>query len=128
MRAMIVPLLALLVAELAEARPPPLCRAHPERVGACRTVHGRLFVANGTPSTRIWVVGTRRILGVREYYGPDGGEVVAVPAGVRRALGSNPFLTQVYGDFEICPLSRQRRGWMQSVCVASARRLHARRR
>src|ERR1700754_4715838 len=30
----------------------------------CRTVHGRISAANGNPSIRIWVVGTKRMLGV----------------------------------------------------------------
>jgi len=40
------------------------CRASPNLVGACFSVHGRLFVANGTPSVRILRLGTNRILGV----------------------------------------------------------------
>lgn len=119
---------ALLAADAAAASGPrlPACRARPELVGACRTVHGRLFAANGTPSLRIWIVGTRRILGVTDWR-PGSGEDPILPANVRAALGDRPFDVQVYGDFEVCPFTRERPGWMQFVCVVSGRRLVVRR-
>lgn len=97
------------------------CRTHPELVGACRTVRGRLAPANGIPSIRIWIVGTQRILGL------SGGEDPVLPANLRAALGDRPFERQVYGDFRVCPLTRQSPGRMQMVCVASAHRLAVRR-
>lgn len=117
--------LALLSADLAPAAAPiPPCRAHPDLVGPCRTVHGRLFFANGTPSKRIWVVGTRRILGVSERPSSGGEGLEGLPANLRAALAGHPFGIRLYGDFEVCPFTRQRPGWMQFVCVARATRLH----
>src|SRR5437879_3200137 len=43
--------------------PSATCKSDPDPVGACFTVHGRLFFANGGPP-RIWRIGTDRILGV----------------------------------------------------------------
>ena len=102
---------------------PLACRANPERVDACRVVRGRMTIANGNPTFRVWIVGTRRIVGV---HGPSLGETERLdilPAAVRAALRADPFGTQVFGDYEICPLTRERPGWMQMVCLASASRL-----
>ena len=33
--------------------------------------------------------------------------------------------TQIYGDYEVCPLTRERPGWMQMVCIASGSRMVA---
>ncbi|TMJ18816.1 MAG: hypothetical protein E6G92_03015 [Alphaproteobacteria bacterium] len=124
-----LPALALLLAETAQAGAAiPPCRANPDRVGSCRTVHGRFFFANGTPSKRIWVVGTRRILGVSERPAAGGEGVEGLPANLQAALPDQPFRTEVYGDFEVCPFTRERPGWMQIVCIARAARLHVVRR
>jgi len=87
------------------------CRRHPEVVDKCRTLHGRLFVSNGTPGVRIWPVGTRRILGVL----PSEDEIV--PEVLKRHLY---FDTSIYGDFEVCPFTREKPDEMQFVCVESA--------
>ena len=122
------PLLALLLADAAAAVPPPPCRTHPEVVGRCRWVHGRYSIWNGTPSQRIWVVGTRRILGISEWPSRAGEGLDGLPANMRAAIGDDPSVVEAFGDFEVCPFSRQRPGVMQYVCVARAHRLHVRRR
>ena len=48
--------------------PAPPCKGAPAIVAACFTVHGRLGVYNGIP-IRIWVVGTRRMLGAKDASG-----------------------------------------------------------
>jgi hypothetical protein len=104
------------------------CVDHPQRVGMCHRVRGRLTAYNGNPTFRIWVVGSNRLLGVmgRDWRETEAGDML--PPHVRSALGSRPFETRVFGDFEICPLTRERPGWMQMVCIASAPRLVASRR
>jgi hypothetical protein len=102
----------------AQVDPKRGCRQNPAVVGACVTVHGRLFIANGTPSMRIWRIGTTRILGVL----PSENEIV--PSVIRKYAG---FDTNVYGDFEVCPLTAEKPGVMQSVCVESADHLVAER-
>jgi hypothetical protein len=102
------PIAALLIALMAtEARAAP----------ACYRVHGRLFAANGTPSLRIWPVGTRRLLGVHDDANPE-----ALPPELRG--GHAPSMgapdderVEVYGDFTVCPLTRDRPGHMRMVTV-----------
>ncbi|WP_144034436.1 hypothetical protein [Sphingomonas sp. IBVSS2] len=89
----------------------------------CRTVHGRLFASNGNPAARIWVVGTKRILGI------DADEDLSLdqlPANVRRLWlpTGNLFNASVYGDFRVCARKPQRPGVMQRVIVTRASRLH----
>jgi len=82
-------------------------------VGPCVTVHGRMFGANGTPGIRIWKVGTRRILGV---YNEDDTGTCRLPPGLATPLPSH----MIYADFVVRPLTPERPGEMQMVCVASA--------
>lgn len=78
----------------------------------CFTIHGRLFVSNGTPSVRVWIVGTKRILGAQP--------VEQLPPNVRRYL---QFGTNIYADFLVCPLEPDRAGWMRSVEIRSVKRM-----
>ena len=107
----------------------------PKRRIACKTrgnaatcywTHGRLSAYNGTPSYRLWKIGTHRLLGI--YSGPDAekrnpldSEDPEFPANVKRAFKSAS--TQIFGDFEVCPLEPERPGWMQSACIESAKNL-----
>jgi hypothetical protein len=91
----------------------------------CRTVHGRIFAANGNPSIRIWVVGTKRILGVGTQ---DELSLDDFPANLRRLWlrkGPSLFDASIYGDFRVCASEPQRPGWMQMVRVVRASRLVA---
>jgi len=90
------------------------CRRNPEIVDTCRTIHGRLFISNGTPSMRIWPVGTNRILGVT----PSENEIV--PEIIKQHVNFN---TRLYGDFEVCPFTKEKPGEMQIVCVEAASKL-----
>ena len=56
------------------------------------TVHGRLTYYNGTPSCRIWIVGTKRLLGVRQ----SGDEVAYMPKGLRDLMSWD---TDIFADF-----------------------------
>lgn len=94
--------------------------------GACQTVHGRIELWNGTPSVRIAVSGTHRVLGViqpNESFGD-------LPASVRSIwTGKDPevdWKTAIYGDFKVCPVGSDRPGRMQRVTLIKANRLIAR--
>ena len=82
---------------------------------ACYQVRGRLSYWNGAPSTRIWVVGTHRLLGVRD-------EDAELPANVNKLLTGH-FGDEVYGDYLVCPFTLYRAGQMQIVQVKSATHL-----
>jgi len=88
----------------------------------CRTVHGRLSAANGNPALRIWVIGTRRVLGVDV---DEDLSLTQLPANVRRLWlpAGDLFGASVYGDFRVCPREPQRPGVMQRVRVTHARNL-----
>jgi len=104
--------------------PAPACKGAPAVVDACFTVHGRLGVYNGIP-IRIWVVGSHLMLGVRDA---AGGGVTVRPEIQTLLSRGEPGATVVYGDYEICPLSKRHAGWMQFVCIESATHLMPRRR
>ncbi len=70
---------------------------------------------NGTPSLRIWRVGSKKILGVL----PAENEII--PESLKDAL--NGFNKSVYADLEVCPFTKEQPGAMQMVCVESARNL-----
>jgi hypothetical protein len=99
----------------------------PENAASCYWIHGRIRVGDGTPAYRLWKVGTKRLLGI--YSGPSvyptqliDNENPEFPANAERIwtprLGS-----PLYGDFEVCPLAPERRGFMRPVCVESAQNL-----
>jgi hypothetical protein len=110
-----VVLVAALAASTAEAEAKTRCIRHQDRVGPCRTVHGRVFFANGAPSERIWVVGTKRILGV------TGRMEESLPPYLRQQLTWD---RNLYGDYLVCPLfDPPQDGRMEFVCVHTWRNL-----
>jgi hypothetical protein len=92
------------------------CQGDPDLTAACFMVHGRLSAWNGTPTYRIWRLGSRRILGVSNDILPES------------VAAKMDWDVEAYGDFLVCPLSRERRGSMQQVCVESAKNLKYRKR
>ena len=96
------------------------CRDHPQLVGACFTVRGRMAYANGAPSVRIWRVGTKRIMGVSEgRFGlPD---YENLPQHIEDHLVLDE--VDLFADFTVCPFTPLRPGEMQLVCVDSATNL-----
>jgi hypothetical protein len=88
------------------------CKSNPELVGPCFQLHGRVFYSNGTPSLRIWRVGTDRILGVL----PPENEII--PGNLSQALRG--WDREVFADLEVCPFTKQAAGAMQMVCVEAA--------
>jgi hypothetical protein len=98
----------------------------PENAQTCYWTHGRLRAGNGTPSFRLWKIGTDRILGI--YSGPSvdrenspDNEGPEFPANLMRKF--KPGKNQVFADFEVCPLERERPGEMQAACVESAKNI-----
>ena len=66
------------------------CRGNKSVVAACYPVHGHMFLANGSPSLRIWPAGTSRLLGVM----PSEQEII--PSKIREQLA---FGVRIYADF-----------------------------
>ncbi len=99
----------------------PACKSSPKVVGKCMTFYGPLSVYSGSPSLRIWPVGTKQLYGLRGT-GADP-ENVALPEKLRDILASNP--REVNGKWEVCPLEAERPNQLRSVCLESASELKA---
>jgi hypothetical protein len=116
--------LAVLVACLSFALPcssqTRQCKANPKIVAACYVVHGRATNGPGTPALRIWPVGTKRMFGVTAGPVADDADDPICPANMLRFSSGSE---RIFGDFEICPFTTERRGAMQMVCVESAKHL-----
>ena len=87
------------------------CKKDPDIVSSCFIVHGRMFLANGSPTYRIWRIGTDRVLGVHDDIVP---EAIAI---------NLTWESAAFGDFYVCPFTRQKDGAMQFVCVESASKI-----
>ena len=90
------------------------CKSDKRVTGACFTVHGRISHYNGTSSTRIWVIGTHHMLSVPS-------EDTELPENLRKLMAT--FYDEVYGDFLVCPFTREKAGEMQLVCIEAVKNL-----
>ncbi|RAU22588.1 hypothetical protein CU669_07840 [Paramagnetospirillum kuznetsovii] len=88
------------------------------RVGDCVTVHARLTTCTGIPNARLWVIGTKRVLGVADADAKHGGEKILPHWLDETMFSAMPCSKAAYGDFTVCPLSPDRPGVMRTVCVA----------
>jgi hypothetical protein len=100
------------------------CREHPQLVGSCFSVHGRLSVYNGTPALRILKIGTRRLLGVSEQrFAIEGYR--NIPEEILAKIDQD---TLLYGDYVVCPFTKARKNEMQLVCVEKVQNLASKKR
>jgi hypothetical protein len=94
------------------------CKTNPKVVGACYVAHGRATFGPGTPALRIWLTGTKSMLGVTAGPIADDADEPICP----RSMLTDP-TDEVFGDFEVCPFTPKRQGHMQMVCVECAKNL-----
>lgn len=96
----------------------------PEIAPRCINLHGRLSAGNGTPSTRLWQIGTHHIYGIysnRYGYSHDDLTLDNEAPELHFDFKDKPEGGwTVYGDFEVCPLEPRAEGHMQAACIASA--------
>src|ERR1035438_2314749 len=101
-----------------------------EIANSCYWAHGRLVVAQGNPSYRLWKIGTHRVLGI--YSGPSvdrfglDNEGPELPSNVERKLWATKdprFANYLFGDFEVCPLEPEKSGVMHAACIESAKNI-----
>jgi hypothetical protein len=120
-----ISLLLILGGSVAAQSPPVTteksCRQHPQLIGNCFTVHGRLSIYSGNPSLRLWPIGTKRILGVSEQRFSLPG-FRNIPEDLVKKLDLE---NRIIGDFLVCPFTRSRPGEMQLMCIESARNIVA---
>jgi hypothetical protein len=114
--------LILILCGSVSAMSPPVaveksCREHPQLIGKCFNVRGRLSTYNGNPAVRLWRIGTRRILGISEqrFSLP---EYRNLPEDLSQKLDGE---TSIIGDFLVCPFTPAKPREMQLVCIESAR-------
>src|SRR6185437_10281827 len=97
----------------------PKCKGNPKVVGACYSVHGRLTPGADTIELRLWPIGTKRMLGVSDGPAINDAENPIYPNNIVFPHSDE----NIYGDFEVCPFTRARKGAMQFVCIESAAHL-----
>jgi len=97
----------------------PLPAANP---GQCEWVHGRFAIYNGSSVRRIWIVGTHRVVALKD-------DDQTSPPEIARYERSGPYLRledSLFGDFRICAREARRPGHMQHVYVRGTRHLSLR--
>ena len=100
---------------------PESCRSRSDVAGKCFKVHGRLSVYNGTPSIRLWPIGTKRLLGIIDPTDPSNAPGPTVlPVEIKNKLDWDK---DVLGEFLVCPLTHQQPSKMQTVCIESGKNL-----
>lgn len=100
----------------------PVAGGPPSETGACRWVHGRFNLWNGSSVRRIWIIGTHRIVALRD-------EDSNIPQVIERYLAEPDEREKadgLFGDFEICALERSVPRHMQHVRLKAARNLRFR--
>jgi hypothetical protein len=102
------------------------CEA-PALASSCFRIHGSLNQGNGTPSTRLWHIGTHHVYGIySNQYGfihddeTLDNESPKLPANIEKHRTADGHLDYVYADFEVCPLERHIEGHMQAACIQNA--------
>ena len=109
--------IALTLLSAALLCPPPAeaansCATDPRLVGPCFTVRGRLSLYNGKPTQRIWIVGTKRMLGVSEgRFPPDGYSFF--PSNMPDPV----FDAFYFANFTVCPFTKDKPEVMRLICV-----------
>jgi hypothetical protein len=103
------------------------CRTSHNLVGACFTVHGRLFEAATAPRVRIEATGSKEIFAVLDRRALAGTTEI-IPAAVNALLMAAPSGTGIDGDYEVCPFEKDMTGLMRAVCIQNAGNLSTRRR
>jgi len=98
----------------------------PEIAQSCMHVHGRLAAGNGTPSTRLWRIGTHHVYGIYSNQYGFAHDTQTLDNEAPELHFKLPKHTAnvggwtVYGDFEVCPLETPVEGHMQAACIVSA--------
>ena len=98
----------------------PKCEGNPKVIDTCFVVHGRATFGPGTPALRIWLIGTKRMLGVTAGPIADNADDPIAPKSMLKFDTGNE---RVFGDFEVCPFTVEQKGKMRMVCVQSASKI-----
>ena len=102
------------------------CKTSPNLVGACFSVHGRVFVSDGPRRFHIAIIESGRILDVLGHE-TWAGDKSALPADLGALLAPLGSAVEVEGDYIVCPFDRTNTVRAQAVCIEAASHLTARR-
>ena len=82
----------------------------------CFKHHGRLVsYSSGSPSLRIWLIGTKRVVGLEDS---------TIPSVIEPYLdATSPEYSFIYGDFQLCPVEPEKPGHMRRVRMVGAANL-----
>jgi hypothetical protein len=71
--------------------------------------------SSGSPSLRIWLIGTKRVVGLEDF---------TIPSVIEPYLdATSPEYSFIYGDFEVCPVEPDKPGHMRRVRMVGAQNL-----
>jgi hypothetical protein len=122
--ALLLMLIGSIVAEARLAAEPQSCRSRADVVGKCFGVRARLSVYNGTPSIRLWPIGSKRLLGIIDPADTSNSPGLTIlPDEIKQKLDWDK---DVFGDFVVCPLTFHQPHRMQTVCIESGKDLAVR--
>ncbi len=96
------------------------CRQSPMLAGRCYVVRGQLAPESGWGGLRILSLGSDRQLKVVDAQDRGGAEEDLLPRSADRAIDRKGVDADLIADFTVCPLTPERAGWVQHVCVAAA--------
>ena len=94
----------------------PYWSCNEKPIAACVKRHGRLSSQNGI-AYKIWIVGTTRVVALAN-------DPTDFPPQVQSYLDmTSPDQSDIFGDFDICPVEPDVPGQMRRVCVSGAEKL-----
>jgi hypothetical protein len=80
-------------------------------IGQCKMIHGRVKLW-GDGWLTFWPIGTKRLMTIQGNVPPHLDTLINISSD-----------THIVGDFEVCPLKKDRPGVSQWICIATASRL-----
>jgi hypothetical protein len=91
------------------------CSSDKRVIAACYDLHGQLRI-HANMRLYLWATGAKRLFAVS--YRPDAPEAdPPLPSNIAKLIYSD---RNIFGDFNICPLTPQEQGKMQIICINSA--------
>jgi hypothetical protein len=95
----------------------------PAERGKCAWIHGRYAIYNGSGLRRMWVIGTRHMLALRDDDRDVPLEIDRYSTGHTEHDGMKDAL---FGNFRVCALERSRLGHTQYVRITQTKNLRYR--
>jgi hypothetical protein len=97
----------------------PKCKGNPKIVAACFSIHARANIGADSVPIYLWPVGSHRRLGV------TGGPTLddSIDPIYPKNLHFDSADDTIFGDFEVCPFTPEKKDHLRLVCIESAAHL-----